>query len=279
MIKLFASDLDGTLLTDHTVDGIVLNAIRRIKDSGREFAVVTGREMYPHQRREMGLEPLGIYTVCMNGARILSPGGEELYRQTVDKDFIQETLCRFPALMVEYLTADRICIRQSREAFIDFAKKDPTRNVERFLASFLRKAEFSVPVERILQADVLKLNLRVADPSQAAAFRDFLEANREKVVNRPFREGLPGLFEITDRRAGKAEAVAWLLAHLGMTEEQAAVYGDGPNDQEMLSRFPHSFAPQNASPSAKSAAGAVIGSCADHAVPEHMCRLLADPFE
>ena len=279
MIKLFASDLDGTLLTGHVVDEIVLNAIRKIRDSGREFAVVTGREMYPHQRREMGLEPLGIYTICMNGARILSPGGEELYRQAIDKDFLRETLCRFPTLMPECLATDRIYIRQSKEAFIDFAKCDPSRNIQRFLDSFLKKAEFSVPVEQILQADVVKLNLRIADPSQIASFRDFLSANRESVVSRPFREDLPGLFEITDRRAGKAQAVAWLLAHLGMTAEQAAVYGDGPNDREMLLRFPHSFAPQNASPSAKNAASAVIGDCADHAVPEHMCRLLADPAE
>lgn len=279
MIKLFASDLDGTLLTDHVVDGIVLNTIRRIKDSGREFAVVTGREMYPHQRCEMGLEPLGIYTICMNGARILSPSGEELYRQTIDKDFLRETLSRFPALMFECLATDRIYIRQSKEAFIDFARHDPTRNIERFLGSFLQKAEFLAPVEAILQADVVKLNLRIADPSQITAFRDFLKANREKVVSRPFREDLPGLFEITDRGAGKAQAVAWLLAHLGMTEDQAAVYGDGPNDREMLSRFPHSFAPQNASPSAKNAASAVIGDCSDHAVPEHMCRLLADMAE
>lgn len=279
MIELFASDLDGTLLTDHVVDDIVLNAIRKIRDSGREFAVVTGREMYLHQRREMGLEPLGIYTICMNGARILSPGGEELYRQAIDKDFLRETLCRFPALMPECLATDRIYIRQSKEAFIDFAKGDPTRNIQRFLASFLKRAEFSVPVERILQADVLKLNLRIADAAQIAAFREFLEANRENVVSRPFREDIPGLFEITDRRAGKAQAIAWLLTHLGMTEEQVAVYGDGPNDREMLRRFPHSFAPRNASPSAKAAANAVIGDCADHAVPEHMCRLLAHPSE
>lgn len=279
MIKLFASDLDGTLLTDHVVDDIVLNTIRRIKNSGREFAVVTGREMYPHQRREMGLEPLGIYTLCMNGARILSPGGEELYRQTIDKDFLREMLCRFPALMPECLATDRIYIRQSEEAFIDFARHDPTRNIKRFLVSFLQRAEFSVPVEQILQADVLKLNLRIVDPSQIAAFQDFLKANREKVVSHPFREDIPGLFEITDRRAGKAQAVARLLAHLGMTEEQVAVYGDGPNDREMLLRFPHSFAPQSASPSAKNAASAVIGDCTDHAVPEHMCRLLVEPAE
>lgn len=279
MIKLFASDLDGTLLTDHVVDDIVLNAIQRIKDSGREFAVVTGREMYLHQRHEMGLEPLGIYTICMNGARILSPDGEELYRQTVDKEFLHETLSCFPGLMPECLATDRIYIRQSEEAFIDFVKHDPSRNIERFLASFLKKAVFSVPTEQILQADVVKLNIRIADTAQIATFREFLEANRGKVVNRPFREDLPGLFEITDRRAGKAQAIAWLLAHLGMTEEQAAVYGDGPNDQEMLRRFPHSFAPRNASPSAKAAANAVIGDCADHAVPEHMCRLLAYPSE
>lgn len=277
MIRLFASDLDGTLLTDHVVDDIVLNAIRQIRDSGREFAVVTGREMFARQRRDMGLEPLGIYTICMNGARILSPDGEELFCQALDKDFLRQALCRFPLLMTECLTPDRIYIRQSEQAYVDYVRRDPSRNNARFLASFLERASFSVPTEQILQADVIKLNIRTADPALIAAFQDFLQANRDAAVNQPFREDLPGLFEITDPGTGKAQAVAWLLAHLGLTEEQAAVYGDGPNDREMLRRFPHSFAPQNASPSAKAAAGTVIGDCADHAVPEHMCRLLAEP--
>lgn len=43
MIKLFASDLDGTLLTNHVVDSIVLDAVRTIREQNRNFAVITGQ--------------------------------------------------------------------------------------------------------------------------------------------------------------------------------------------------------------------------------------------
>ena len=45
MIKLIASDMDGTLInSSHEISSRNLNAIRRAQESGIEFAIATGRD-------------------------------------------------------------------------------------------------------------------------------------------------------------------------------------------------------------------------------------------
>ena len=276
MIKLFASDLDGTLLTDHMVDDIVLDTIRAVRQAGRQFSIVTGRSMYPHQRREMEFEPLGIYTICMNGALIFAPDGTELYRKPLDIGFVHRMSERFPDLLVEYLSAECSYVRLDKEEYIERVVRDDPMRLERFLPSFLQAAAFSVPDETLLSGEIVKLNVRAENESQIDALNAFLEENRRDVINTPFCEDMPNHFEITAADVSKAEAISWLLAHLGLHDDEVAVYGDGPNDREMLCRFPHSFTPQNASSIAKKSAKTMIGSCDDHAVPLHMRTLLAE---
>ena len=46
MIKLFACDLDGTLLNWlHATDKVILDAVREITDAGAHIAIATGRTM------------------------------------------------------------------------------------------------------------------------------------------------------------------------------------------------------------------------------------------
>ena len=137
MIKLFASDLDGTLLTNHVVDSIVLDAVRTIREQNRNFAVITGRTMYSHQRAELGLETFGVYTAAMNGAVLYDPEGTLLYRMEISSSLLTNMLRAFPDLMLEFNACDRVLIRQSRDSFIDFVRRDPNRDAERFLPSFL----------------------------------------------------------------------------------------------------------------------------------------------
>ena len=45
MIKLIASDMDGTLLNDdHMISDENLRAIRKAQEMGRHFTIVTGRD-------------------------------------------------------------------------------------------------------------------------------------------------------------------------------------------------------------------------------------------
>ena len=95
----------------------------------------------------------------------------------------------------------------------------------------------------------------------------FVAAHADRAINAPFSVRL---FEITDPRATKDDAVAWLARQLGLSEGEVAVYGDGGNDLTMLSRFEHSYAPSGAIADAKRAAAKVIGSNLLYAVPRHI---------
>ena len=275
MIKLFASDLDGTLLTNHVVDSIVLDAVRTIREQNRNFAVITGRTMYSHQRAELGLETFGVYTAAMNGAVLYDPEGTLLYRMEISSSLLTNMLRAFPDLMLEFNACDRVLIRQSRDSFIDFVRRDPNRDAERFLPSFLKTAEFDAAEEAVLQAGIVKINARIPHPDADNAVRQFLQENSAQAENRPFREDIPGLYEISVVGAGKEYAVRFLQKALGIQPAQTAVYGDGPNDCEMLRQCPNSFAPENAGALAKAAASQVIGNCGDHAVPRHMLEALS----
>lgn len=74
MVGLFASDLDGTLLgATHRVSRPVLRAIRAATDSGRHFAVATGRVM--RSSGGFGFGGVPIEAVCANGAIVLGRDG------------------------------------------------------------------------------------------------------------------------------------------------------------------------------------------------------------
>lgn len=72
IIKLFATDLDGTLLNDQgIISSYNLNALRHLHDSGVIIVIATGRPFYSI-RRLLGdnLHSIIDYTICMNGADI-----------------------------------------------------------------------------------------------------------------------------------------------------------------------------------------------------------------
>ena len=69
MIRLFASDLDGTLLNEHhECDEKIEKGIQRIIDAGKIFTVATGRGI-----KMVNLKKAGdiSYYICLNGAAVL----------------------------------------------------------------------------------------------------------------------------------------------------------------------------------------------------------------
>lgn len=71
-----ASDYDGTLAHDSTVTDETLDAVRRIKESGRRFLLVTGREL-PDLKRVFPRIDICDMVVAENGALLYIPQTEE----------------------------------------------------------------------------------------------------------------------------------------------------------------------------------------------------------
>ena len=95
MIRLFASDLDGTLLNAlHRTDPVVLRSIARVRKAGLHFSLATGRTL--RSGRQMGFAG-NVCVVCANGAIVLDEGGVPIRTRSLDPAFVQELAAAFHA--------------------------------------------------------------------------------------------------------------------------------------------------------------------------------------
>ncbi|HIZ18834.1 MAG TPA: Cof-type HAD-IIB family hydrolase [Candidatus Olsenella stercoravium] len=271
MIKLFASDLDGTLFNIlHETDGAILRRLRRTLDAGRHVALATGRCV--RRSADMGFGDLPVESIGANGAHIVGRDGEVLRHVAVDPAALEELLAAFPQVCFICVGRDRSYVRgtfeQRTASYVGATGPIGALLRWRFRRGGLGEEELLDQTDaEVLAQDICKVNFRVSDPGLRRELETFVAEHADALVNASF-DGV--LFELTDARVNKGEAVAWLACELGISEDEVAVYGDGGNDLAMLERFSHSYATSNASDDAKRAAGNVIGSCALHAVPRHM---------
>lgn len=273
MIKLFASDLDGTLFNIlHETDGGILRRLRRTIEAGRHVALASGRCV--RRTAELGFGDLPIESVGANGAYVVGRGGEVLRHVTIDPAVIEELLTGFPAVCFNCVGRDHTYVRGTREQHASgyLMPRGLAGVILRYRMSRAVRTDeerFDCGNADVLAQDICKLNFRVPDPGMRREMEAFVAERSDVLVNASF-DG--DLFELTDARVNKGEAVAWLAGELGLSEDEVAVYGDGGNDLAMLERFDHAYATSNGSDAAKRAAGSVIGSCALHAVPRHIVR-------
>ena len=96
MIKMFASDLDGTLLNAlHEADGTIRRAIRELTEAGLHVVPATGRSTLPIG--EHGFTGLALDACCSNGSIVRNSHGEVLKTWTIDPQITEELLKKFPA--------------------------------------------------------------------------------------------------------------------------------------------------------------------------------------
>lgn len=275
MIKLFASDLDGTLLNGlHETDRTIRSAIKTAIELGAHVVPATGRSVLPIG--DHGFTGLKIDAVCANGSIVRGQNGEVLKTFTVDPAFVEELLRAFPQICFDCCTPDGMFSSGSYEMHQEGFKRDGLfrRIVMRGMRARGGAHEeqfFDQSLSSILSHEVCKINCRVTSEELDRELKAFLADHADTVVNAPFD---PVMFEITDKDCNKGESVAWLGRYYGIGEDEIAVYGDGGNDLVMLSRFRHSYATANGSDEAKAAASATIGRCELHAVPRHILKTL-----
>ncbi len=275
MIKLFASDLDGTLLNAfHATDRTILAAAREIVAVGAHLVLATGRTVT--SARDQGFEDIPVEVVGSNGSIVRDGSGAVIKTFPLDPAVVEELLRAFPTICFDCASPDGTFItgsRAERQATFSrdgLVKRITMRGMRARMAND-PTMHFSQSLPDILAHEVCKVNCRVPDEGLAREFKAYLAEHSDALVNAPFS---PVMFEITSAGVNKGASIAWLAHHLGYTEDQVAVYGDGGNDLVMLERFEHAYATANGSDEAKRAAGTVIGPCYLHAVPRHMLRTL-----
>ena len=239
--RLIASDLDGTLLGDDgTVSGRTVDAIQAVLCGGATFVFATGRPL-------RWVEPIADATghrgtaVVANGALVI-----DLATGVV----VDEQLLSVGAALD---AVDRIRAALPGVGFAVERVRDGFAHDHTYTPRWPSPAGTQIaPIGDLLDVAVVKLLVRHEDRSSnetLAVIRDLLVG-----VAEPTHSSNDGLVEIMALGTSKAAALDRIASRLGCWAGDAMVFGDMPNDVDMLRWAGHGVAMANAHPEARAVA-------------------------
>ena len=180
MIKMFASDLDGTLLNAlHEADGTIRRAIRELTEAGLHVVPATGRSTLPIG--EHGFTGLALDACCSNGSIVRDSHGEVLKTWTIDPQVTEELLKAFPDICFDCSTPDGMFSSGSFEMHqAGFKKDSPIKRIVmrgmRARGGYHEEQYFDQSIGDILRHDVCKINCRVTSPELERDLKAYLVA-------------------------------------------------------------------------------------------------------
>lgn len=261
MIKLIASDMDGTLLNDdHMISEENLKAIRKAQEMGRHFTIVTGRD---YGAVKSYLDECNLKCEC-----ILSNGAE--YRD-VDGNIIESVYMNKTSVKIVFdiLNEANLCIQlmTNKGSYITNKESDKKAIIERFKLFNPKMTEEEViefvesfhkqrgmkeidNIYKILEDDIeiLKIVTFDNDEKLIARLKDKLrESTSDLAVASTFSNDI----EISDIEAQKGLILAKTIKKMGIDKSEVIVLGDSFNDYSMFTEFENSYAMENAIPEIK----------------------------
>lgn len=245
MIKVIASDMDGTLLNnEHKLSERTIAAIKKAQAAGIRFIVATGRsfEQAMHVLKDTGIE---CDYIVSSGAEIRNPQQEILQSGCMDLQdcrMIYEVLKEYE-LMYLFGAGDMdYCIGSTRDrekelihhilTFNPNMTEEEVRESELF-RFFLSKTKVVSSFEELVEAgvDIIKIFAASDDLEMLKEINARLEVNPNLAIASSFDNNI----EITDIKAQKGIALKSYIESLGYTMDEVMVFGDSMNDYSMLS--------------------------------------------
>ena len=241
MIRLVATDLDGTLLhSDGTVTARTRAALRAVEDLGVVVVFVTGR---PIRWMEPLWEHVGGHglAICSNGGIVYDVGARA----------VREARAIPPVTVLEVARRLR---RQTPGTGFALERTDGFAKEPQFMPRHVPPDDLEVgPLESLVDDRVVKLLARheEADPEQ---FWAAAEAAVGDLVTTTWSSS-SALVEMSAAGVTKASTLAVLCKELGVSAGEVVAFGDMPNDLPMLAWAGTSYAMADAHPSVLELAG------------------------
>lgn len=241
MIKLIASDIDGTLVTDgdNKVNPELFSVILKLKEKGIQFAAASGRQWVSIERL---FEPVKerIFYLSDNGAYV-GCHGRNLFLNTIDRDLAMEMvedIKREPGLEVMLSGPDVVYMDTKDQEFVDWIIEGYQFRVK--MVEDVRKVD-----DRFIKVSAYKKH----------GVQQATEGIRKKYEGR-LKVTISGDMWMDCMATGvcKGQAIQVLQKGLDIRPEETMAFGDQLNDMEMLERAYYSFAVGNARPEIKAAA-------------------------
>ena len=241
MIRLIATDLDGTLLNDHSaLTPRTVAAVRSAMEAGARFVIASGR-MYLSTCPFAQQLDVNAPIIAFNGGMICDW-----------RDGVPSLKSDIPAE-----TARAVCaLAEARGVFIQYFPERGffyERRVPSLCNEYEERINFfgeetGVPLSRWIDKSAMKL-LALGDGASLSALREEICA---RFSGLSVMLSHPTYLEIVSAGVDKGNALQVLCEQLGIAREEVAAFGDADNDLGMLTFAGHGYAMKNAGASLRS---------------------------
>ncbi|MBD3949569.1 HAD family hydrolase [Tuanshanicoccus lijuaniae] len=279
MIKLFASDMDGTLLDqNHELNQTNADAIKALQAHGIEFIISTGRD-YQSARNFLANYNIDCAMINLNGAQIYDEKGQLLEQCPINNATTQQVFDYLDEKQLAHslTTRDQYYLSNKQE-YLNHMLQAHDEIDKVTLAQVTDKIMVTLDASDYQLSDdnpVFKMMV-ISDDAQALdKARIYLESFSDLDIT----SSGPGNLEITHIEAQKGLALAKYLARKHYSFEEVLTIGDSLNDRSMLAMCPNSYAMDNASDEVKAMAAYLAPSNVDNGVATIIHQLIEKQSE
>ncbi|MCI8551292.1 MAG: HAD family phosphatase [Lachnospiraceae bacterium] len=254
MIRLIASDIDGTILRNgaQALPPRMVPLLQRLIKKGVLFVAASGRQ-YANLQRLMGAAAPDVDYICENGAFVVHKG-EIIYKAVMDRALGQELMADIlsvPDCEVQLSGINTAYIKPKRPAFTEHLKYVLKNNITEVTDLFSTPEEYikisayvhGEKTEEYMEEFRKRWGSHFTLASTCAHWIDFIP---------------PGIH--------KGYAMEALMETLAISKKETMAFGDNYNDLELLACAEESYAVSTAKPE-------VIAAC------RHTCEYVEDVLE
>ncbi len=236
MIKLLASDLDGTIVDNNQVTNEDLNAINKLNNTDIDFAVCTGKTYSMMRNICNKLNPT--YGIFGNGTQIINlKTGEEIKKNVVlnDKAIDCLRIAENEHLHIHIYTEDKIISQQQLKymAFRNYVlyRDEVQFKVVESLEKYIRGKNPNI-LKLVLSGEKdlkdVKKQIEEKEDLIAIQIKKYAEY-QDKIINQEYE-----YLDIVPKHVTKYDALKQLSQYLNIQDEEVMAVGDNINDIDMI---------------------------------------------
>jgi Cof subfamily protein (haloacid dehalogenase superfamily) len=254
MIRLFATDLDDTLLNhEKQIDQHNLDALERLQRAGIQVTVASGRNEVEIEQVIKNV-PGDFHRVCQNGAFIYLNSQKRIYDGYFEADLAKQIYhVGKKAGMYCFIGTARTMYISEKNHFIERKSQQVAINLE-----------FDPSIENRLGEDILPSKFcYLGEAPDLQQFKQLLLQTFPGQIDTFI--SAPHCLDVMPHGINKGNGVRHLADHLGYDLSEVACIGDSENDIPMFQVVPHSFVMSVAKPSVQTEAKQVVSSVCEAA--------------
>ena len=258
MIRLFASDMDGTILQDHsTIHPDNVKMVHYLQEKNIPFVICSGRDFY---QASLCLEPANIQcpVIGLNGAVIYKEDGTILKEITLSHEDTRELIQKIEKHHNNWdiMTSKGLFSLHFAEKFAKrvatFKENHPELTPEQFEAELekLRKLFDATDVsslEEVLEDPTIKIyKVLTSNYESTDSLMEITSYVEQELPNLVVTSSFKTNIEVTHKDAQKGIALQYYADTLGISMDEVFAIGDNSNDVSMLKLAGYSVAMGNA---------------------------------